>query len=215
MLNDFCLILLFNIFVKIDNMSAEKKDQTEYIIKETAKRLFFKEGKFNATTQEIADAAGVNRTLINYYFRSRNNLFQIVFQEAKKLEINKTESIMSSSHNFKQKISDFIDCSLEINLEYPYLETYIVSQMNKGESYKRDNAKDHSEFFFSNVEQAMEEGIIEEMEPIQFLLNMISLINFPLAMRPLLQENLQISESNYKRILKDRKEIILRTLFKN
>ncbi len=45
---------------------------TENLIKETAMRVFFKEGRFTATTQEIADAAGVNRTLLHYYFRSRD-----------------------------------------------------------------------------------------------------------------------------------------------
>ena len=193
----------------------EKKDQTEYIIKETAKKLFFKEGKFNATTQEIADEAGVNRTLINYYFRSRNNLFKIVFEEAKKIEVSKTESIMDSNLNFKDKISNFIDFSLEMNLEFPYLESYIVSQINQGIPYQREHIKEQTIEFFKNVEKAMDEGIIDRMEPIQFLLNMISLINFPMAMRPLIQENLKISEEDYKRILKERKEIILKTLFKN
>ena len=47
-------------------MSSPTKDQTQELIKETAKRLFFGEGRFDATTQEIADAAGVNRTLINF-----------------------------------------------------------------------------------------------------------------------------------------------------
>ena len=193
----------------------EKKDQTENIIKETAKKLFFKEGRFNATTQEIADAANVNRTLINYYFRSRNNLFKIVFEEAVSIDELKRETIMNSDSDFKDKISDFIDFSLEMNLEYPYLDTYIVSQINQGITYKRSSIKEKSDNFFKIVEDAMEKGLIEKMEPIQFLLNMISLINFPMAMRPLLQENLHISDSEYKRILKERKEIILKTLFKN
>ena len=192
----------------------EKKDHTEHIIKETAKKLFFKEGKFNATTQEIADAAGVNRTLINYYFRSRNNLFKTVFEDAIQMDESKRDSIMNSDSNFKDKISEFIDFSLEMNLEYPFLDSYIVSQINQGISYKRESIKEKSDTFFKIVEEAMEEGLIERMEPIQFLLNMISLINFPMAMRPLLQENLNIKDSEYKRILKDRKEIIIKTLFK-
>ena len=55
------------------------KDDTEELIKETAKRMFFGEGRFHATTQEIADEAKVNRTMINYYFRSRNNLISIIW----------------------------------------------------------------------------------------------------------------------------------------
>lgn len=208
------LILLFNIFVKLKNVRVEKKDQTEYIIKETAKNLFFKEGKFNATTQEIADAAGVNRTLINYYFRSRNNLFNIVFEEAKRMEVAKTNSIMFSEDDFKTKISHFIDHSIQMNFEYPYLETYLVSQINQGTNFRREYVDDHAKAFYANVEQAMEQGLIERMEPVQFLLNMISLINFPMAIRPLLQLNLKISDTEYKRILKERKEIIIQTLFK-
>lgn len=192
-----------------------KKDQTEFVIKETAKRLFFKEGKFNATTQEIADAAKVNRTLINYYFRSRNNLFKIVFEEARILEEKRSESIMFSDLNFKDKIANFIECSLEMNLEYPYLESYIVSQMNQGVCYRKENVKKQTTKFYEHVEEAMAEGLIEKMEPIQFLLNMISIVNFPMAMRPLIQDNLQISDEEYKRILLERKEIILQTLFKN
>jgi len=192
-----------------------KKDQTEDIIKETAKRIFFKEGRFNATTQEIADAAGVNRTLINYYFRSRNNLFTIVFEEARKIDEIRSKSIMLSDANFKDKIANFIEMSLEMNIEYPYLESYIVSQMNQGFCYRRENIKEDSAQFFTDVEEAMSKGLIEKMEPIQFLLNMISLVNFPMAMRPLIQDNLQISDQEYKRILRERKDIILKTLFKN
>ena len=192
-----------------------KKDQTEHIIKETAKKLFFKEGRFNATTQEIADAAGVNRTLINYYFRSRNNLFQIVLEEARKIDEQRAKSVMQSNLGFKEKISNFIEFSLEMNLEYPYLESYIVSQMNQGLCYRRENIKEDTALFFADVEKAMAKGLIEEMEPIQFLLNMISLINFPMAMRPLIQDNLHICDEEYKRILKERKAIILKTLFKH
>jgi len=192
----------------------EKKDQTEHIIKETAKTLFFKEGRFNATTQEIADAAGVNRTLINYYFRSRNNLFKIVFEDAKMMEVAKTNSIMNSDLDFKSKISNFIDNSLEMNFEFPYLETYLVSQINQGINFRKEYVDEHAKAFFTNVETAMEQGLIERMEPIQFLLNMISLVNFPMAMRPLIQLNLKISDADYNRILKERRDIIIKTLFK-
>ena len=72
-----------------------------------------------------------------------------------------------------------------------------------------------TKFFLNRLEEEMEKGTIEKMEPIQFLLNMISLVNFPLAVRPLLQQNLNINDKEYKRILSERKEIILNTLFKH
>lgn len=192
-----------------------KKDQTQELIKETTKNLFFVKGKFDATTQEIADAAGVNRTLINYYFRSRDNLIQIIFDEAQKVEKEKSEIIMNSNLPFKEKIGQFIEGSLSTSLQYPYLETYIVSQINKGNCHKRDIEEDELNKLYKDIEQEMERGAIEKMKPIQFVLNMISLLVFPSAVRPLLMENLMISDKEFDKIISERKEIILNMLFKN
>lgn len=120
-------------------MANKKNDiETEELIKRTAKMLFFEEGKFNATTQEIADAAGVNRTLINYYFRSRDNLFNLVFEDAVKREEELRETILFSELPFKQKFENYIDESIRQAIEYPYLQTYIVSKINEGVFYKEE-----------------------------------------------------------------------------
>ena len=68
--------------------------------------------------------------------------------------------------------------------------------------------------YAERLEEEMAKGTIEKMEPIQFLLNMISLINYPFTIRPLLQLDLKLSDAEFKRILSERKEIILNTLFK-
>lgn len=65
-------------FVK---QSVKMDHQTENQIKEKAKILFFSKGMLNASTQEIADYVGVNRTLVNYYFRSKKNLFHVLYNE--------------------------------------------------------------------------------------------------------------------------------------
>ncbi|WP_068595249.1 TetR/AcrR family transcriptional regulator [Vaginella massiliensis] len=191
------------------------KDQTEEIIKETAKKMFFAEGRFMATTQEIADEAGVNRTLINYYFRSRDNLLSIILEEAKMLDMERYKIILQNNEqDIRSMVSVFIDNTIENSLKYPYLETYIVSQMNNGSFFEQSDVSEIVTVLFQCLEEEMEKGNIEKVEPIQFLLNMISLVNFPLVNRPLIQQNLNISNQEYKRILSRRKEVILQTLFK-
>ena len=192
------------------------KDQTEELIKETAKKMFFFFFKFQETTQEIADEAKVNRTLINYYFRSRNNLINIIFDEAKMVSHEKSRAIFDRDKDIKDLIAEFIDDSLNTAIQYSYLETYIVTQMNKQDAcvFERNDMKEVTKAFLSRLEEEMENGRIDKMEPIQFLLNMISLINFPLTVRPLIQQNLDINDKDYKRILSERKGIILNTLFK-
>lgn len=187
---------------------------TEFLIKQTAKRLFFGEGKFNATTQEIADAAGVNRTLINYYFRSRDNLFTIVFEDAQQKEINFTENVVFSNIPFREKIARYLDMYFEQAQEYPYLEIYMVTQMNQGSCFKDPELISRVlDKFYLEIALEMERGNIAKMRPEQFLLNMISLTSFPVSMRPLLQETMGISTEEFDRLIAERKEIILNTLF--
>lgn len=197
-------------------MSAKVTDQdTEKLIKDTAKQLFFGEGKFNATTQEIADAAGVNRTLINYYFRSRDKLFQIVFDDAQLKEQELTEQIVFSDLPFKEKISRHLDIFLEQAKQYPYLEIYMVTQMNQGCIWKdQEKMSLLLDKFYLEIALEMERGTIDRMRPEQFVLNFISLLSFPTSMRPLLQETMGLSTELYDTLLEERKEIILKTLFK-
>lgn len=192
-----------------------KKDQTQELIKETTKKLFFVQGRFDVTTKEIADEAGVNRTLINYYFRSRDNLVQVVSDEAHKLEKEKSQIIMNSDLPFKEKIAKFVESSLQTSLQYPYLETYIVSQLNKGTCAKKDIEEDDVKKLYKDIEQEMSLGKIEQMEPCQFIFNMISLLVFPSAMRPLFIENMMIDDKEFDRLISDRKDIIIKMLFKN
>lgn len=197
-------------------MSAKNQDiDTELLIKDTAKNIFFAEGRFNATTQEIADAAGVNRTLINYYFRSRDALFNKVFEEAQEEEFSLTQQIVEMDVPLREKLSRNLDIAFEQAKKYPYLEIYMVTQMNQGSCYKDKEVMNRLlDRFYLEIALEMEKGNIERMRPEQFVLNFISLMSFPVSMRPLLQETMGISKETYDKLLEERKEIILNLLFK-
>lgn len=197
-------------------MSAKNTDiDTEQLIKDTAKRVFFGEGRFNATTQEIADAAGINRTLINYYFRSRDNLFNIVFEDAHQQQHDLMESIVFSSLSFREKIAQHLDLFLEQSKKYPYLEIYMVTQMNQGNCHKDTEAMSRMlDKLYLEIGIEMEKGNIHKMRPEQFVLNFVSLMSFPVSMRPLLQETMGFGQEAYDTLLEERKQIILNILFK-
>ena len=198
-------------------MSAKITDQdTEKLIMDTAMKLFFGEGRFKATTQEIADAAGVNRTLINYYFRSRNNLFDTVFQRAHDQEHVMMESIVFSDLPFKEKISQHLDISFQQAKKYPFLEMYMVTQMNQGNCYKDGESMGRLlDKFYLEIGIEMDKGNIQKMRPEQFMLNFVSLMSFPVAMRSLLQESMGFTNEAYDKLLDERKDIIMNILFTN
>ena len=60
---------------KIDDGSTEQK------IKEAARKLFTEKGFDAVKTRDIAEEAGLNLALLNYYFRSKEKLFEIIMLE--------------------------------------------------------------------------------------------------------------------------------------
>src|SRR3954466_13214964 len=101
--------------------------QTEQLIKKTAKKVFFQKGLLKATTQEIADEAGVNRALIHYYFRSREQMLDILLEETLMEKKERASRILASVLPFREKIALYIDTVVDHGLKYPYLENFIIS----------------------------------------------------------------------------------------
>src|SRR5688572_31682170 len=107
---------------------AADEIQTENLIKQKAKILFFQKGFLNATTQEIADEAGVNRALIHYYFRSRDQMLDMLLDETIREKKQRMLTILSSDLSFREKIALYIDVVVDYSLTYPYLENFIISE---------------------------------------------------------------------------------------
>ncbi|MCX6271040.1 MAG: helix-turn-helix domain containing protein, partial [Bacteroidetes bacterium] len=53
-------------------------NSTEEHILQAARKVFARKGLDGARMQEIADEAGINKALLHYYFRSKDNLFRLV-----------------------------------------------------------------------------------------------------------------------------------------
>lgn len=196
-----------------------KDCSTEQLIKDTAKRIFLSEGKMLATTQEIADAAGVNRTLLHYYFRSRDLLFDIVFKEALTKLRERLHLVLGSSLPFKQKVENVINVFYEELMKSPYLETFIALHINHDpEKYEElfiglPGGKERLKSFLKEILHEMEKGTIAEMKPINFFINLFSLMSYPFVARPIYLKMFDLSEAAYQKLLVERKKSIMATLF--
>ncbi|HLW40486.1 MAG TPA: TetR/AcrR family transcriptional regulator [Brumimicrobium sp.] len=191
---------------------------TESLIKRKAKELYFSKGVFDASTQEIADFAGVNRTLVNYYFRSKKNLFQIVYSETIEKMKKQYATIYIAHKPFRDKVEDIIDFTIQFKEKYPYLEIFNIQEFNKPnpEDIFIPKQSEEIKVFLKEIEEEMEKGTLEKYEPINFFINIISLISFPMVMKTLFTGIFNIeSEKDYQRIYKQRKEMAMTILFKN
>lgn len=192
---------------------------TEEQIKQHAKELFFSKGVLNASTQEIADFAGVNRTLVNYYFRSKKNLFHVVYTEIINEMRRNYAKIYIAEIPFREKVEALIDFTTEFRENYPFLEIFNMQETsklnNQMETVLQPTSMMETGVFLKEIETEMKKGTIPVYEPVNFLINLISLISFPIVMRPIFKEIFCVStEEQYQKIYNQRKEMVMTILFK-
>jgi TetR/AcrR family transcriptional regulator len=194
---------------------------TEELIKETAMRIFFVEGRLHATTQVIAKEAGVNRGLIHYYFQGRDNLFEVVFKEAIAVVRSRTrELLLSKNIPFRQKISEFVDLSIEQSLKYPYLELFLITEINKDNSTVLLPSEDagRREMVHSmneSLKKEIKRGGVPDISAEQFILNILSLCAYPSLNKSMLGHMMNMTDAAYRKMIKQRKEVIMKVLFRD
>jgi len=204
---------MFDKFVK---QMAIRDTGTEKLIKDTAKRVFFAEGKLHATTQDIADAAGISRTSLHYYYRSRDELMKQVFYEAANALNEKLHGLMGSALSFREKIEKIVHIFLEETMAYPYREIFLIAEMlaNNTDVHKlKEKAAPHIKVFLKEIDKEMKDGTIKQMRPVQFLMNLFALTSHPLLMRPLHVSLFSLSNEQYNRLMAERKKLIVEMIF--
>ena len=87
-----------------------KKDTTtEEKIKEAARTVFLTKGFEGCSSREIAKAAGMNVALVNYYFRSKSQLFQLIFKAAMEDFMESMIYVFNTDQPLEDKMRIFIE----------------------------------------------------------------------------------------------------------
>lgn len=190
---------------------------TEEQIRKAAKHLFFVEGKLHATTQEIADAAGVNRTLLNYYFRSRDELFRQVYLDTRNEIESVLENLFLEKMEFRAKIEYIIDTFGKYIQDAPYTELFMISEINLLEeplAFQKLSNPEPMQYFMHEVQIEMDKGTLLSTEPIHFVINLFSMISHPLLLKPLYSRIFDINQLDIETVFASRKQRIMEVLFK-
>lgn len=196
-----------------------KDNKTEELIKSCSKALFFNKGKLNASTQEIADNAGVKRTLVNYYFGSKQKLFDLVFEELRFTFKTLLHTAVSGTSSVYDKVAVLIQHCSDFIKEYPYFNIFMINEINTVGANKTERMKKYHfpelDTFFREIEQEMKEGKIPEMNPLNFYINIFALLSYPIIMRPYYEQIFDVPQKEMDELYTSRKEVILKLIFQH
>ena len=190
-------------------MRAELSSDTETKIIEAATLVFIRKGRQGASMQDIADEAGINRTLLNYYFRSKDKLFDLIFEDVFLKFIPEIKNLMIIELPFLKKIEMFIDNYTSVLLSNPITPIFILHEISNNPDRLVETIKSRGvdpDIFLNQIRSEMDKGNIIRMDPREFTINLLSLVVFPFAAKPVLLRMLfRGNNQAYTRFLEERK----------
>jgi AcrR family transcriptional regulator len=189
------------------SVKAEIDLTTEQKIKEAASRVFTKKGYGNARTRDIAEEAGINLALLNYYFRSKEKLFNIVMGE----RIEKLFGVLApvlndESTTVEEKLEKITDNYITMLIEHPDLPIFVLSEIrnNPEQLSSRMQAKRHlTESVF--IRQLVERR--KDISPYHFLMNLLGMTLFPFIGKPVLGP-IMGGDDQFQAVMEQRKKLI-------
>lgn len=190
-------------------MKNKKNENTESLILEAAKRIFQTKGMNGARMQEIANEAGINKAMLHYYYRSKQLLFEAVFKNAFSLLAPQLNTILNDDSSVEEKVKNFSSNYISFIVEHPYLPTFIIQELNRNPDFilkmKEGNTFPNLDKFKKQVAIEVEKGFIRAISAEQLFMNVLALNVFPFIAKPLLQSLINVDDSEYQKIVEERK----------
>ena len=188
---------------------------TEEVILEAAKRIFQQKGYAGTRMQEVADAAGINKAMLHYYFRSKEKLFRMILTQAMSTVSPMLLSAISSEKDVMGKMEDLVHGYLRILRSQPHLPLFIVHELSQNQgAFIRENIDRAAHGpaalgFFQQVMDETEAGKIRPINPVSLMMNVMSMIVFPFIARPMMQTLSEVTDRDFDQLMNDRAEEII------
>ena len=188
--------------MKVEEISTEDK------ILLAASKVFTEKGFSGTRTRDIAEEAGINLALLNYYFRTKEKLFEQVMKVKIVLLFGQIIPIVT---NEKTSLEEKIDLASEkyfdILTKNPNLPLFVLSEIQK----KTSDVKSilpfekvlNNSFLLKQIKEKR-----PDLNPFHFLLNFLGLTVFPFVGKPILQSFDLMNDSEFQKFVEERKTLV-------
>ncbi|MEI8004771.1 MAG: TetR/AcrR family transcriptional regulator [Bacteroidota bacterium] len=189
----------------------DNSQHTEDKILAAAREVFHKKGLSGARMQEIADIAGINKSLLHYYFRSKDALFEKVFAETFSQLANKMTEIFLSEMTLMSKIGIFVNFYFNFISGHSYIVQFVINALqDKPERIREVILKQNvtPEILLETIRKQLKEEMGLDIDPLHIYVNILGLVIFPVIARPLIQSIFAIPDERMGVFYEQRKKIV-------
>jgi AcrR family transcriptional regulator len=181
---------------------------TEEKIMEAARTVFMKKGYGATRTRDIAEEAGINLALLNYYFRSKEKLFELVMMEKFRKFFGVIFPILNEeSTSLEEKIGLIVNNYIDMLLNHPDLPIFVLSEI-----------RNNPERFVSNVQlkKILTDSVFvrqlhekrPDLAPLQVISTLLGTTIFPFLMKPLMFSAKSMDQKAFELFMEERRTLI-------
>ena len=155
----------------------------------------------------------MNLALLNYYFKSKEKLFELVMLETL-VSFFQTMGMVFNDETttLEKKIELVAEKYIDLITAEPEIPLFIMSEIRSHgaailEKLPVVNLILQSTFI-KQYKEAAQKGKITEPNPLHFLMNMLGLIVFPFIGSPMIKKVGRLSDRQFDKLMQERKKLI-------
>lgn len=180
---------------------------TEERLKETARKEFMQKGFAGAKIRDIANVAGTNLAMLNYYFRSKEKLFQIVMSEnIDRLFSNLLPVLNDTRTSLEEKLVLLSGHYTDMLLAEPALPIFVLNEIQTNPERFGNQIRFNQDIIKSDYMRQLAQAD-PETDPINHLITYLGMILFPFIMKPVMEASGAVDQKNFLKNMRQREKI--------
>lgn len=203
--------------IKVDRADFKEPSDIESRIIEAAKKVFVQKGYESATMSDVAHHAGIGRTALHYYYRTKDILFNAVFEQLMSSLLPNIDRVLDEDSNMLQKLPVIIEHYIRVIRDNPSFPKFVIGELHRDRRHVYQALMKNQESIKpllrlkQQLEEDMEKGVINKMPLIDVFTTIASLAVFPMLIKePLTDLLLENDTGAFEEFLNRRKELIIK-----
>lgn len=190
---------------------TEQEKQTEEVIFESATEVFIEKGMDGARMQDIANHAGINKALLHYYYRTKYQLFNAVFEKIAGQMFKKFAPVFDENLTLEEKLRFFFREHITFLQKNPRLPAFLMNELYRNpDRIKRiiqgiDINKIWTTMEAQHKEDLIKYNITRESIP-QLMTSIAAMSVFPFLAKPIVSSLMEKMGYDFDKYIEERKE---------
>lgn len=185
-------------------MGNNEKISTESKILAAAEQVFLRSGYDGSRMQEIADLAGINKALLHYYFRSKDALFEKIFEEKFSQFFPRLQEELKQTTSFADKVCLYAELHIGLLIKNPYLPHFVINTLQKNPDFAQKIPNEVLMQVLQSYYSDLAVQKVRELNPVQFMMSVMSMCVFPFLSKPLFCRAINLSDKDFEGLMEAR-----------